>query len=130
LINRAFIVRERAFEEIFDPDTEKRKTIEMRLTHCAIKGWVGVIKKGTRMIWGVVNIVGCICLSPSSMAHSILIQKGAKMNSQEILDYGKGKTTMHAWIIDQAQLLKKPIPYKHRSGAIRWVKINPPAFPL
>ncbi len=30
----------------------------------------------------------------------------------------------YAWVLEKLQYLKKPVPYKHPSGAIIWVKLD------
>ena len=31
----------------------------------------------------------------------------------------------HAWVLNRAVRLKKPVPYDHPSGAVIWVLLNP-----
>jgi hypothetical protein len=93
----------------------------MRSQVTNIRGTIGLIRKGTGQVSGVVDIVDC----------------GAPMAIQEMLDNmerhqipeslvrsGEVKSWCIPWVLERAVAFLDPVPYDHPSGAVKWVKFE------
>lgn len=93
------------------------KTWEIRSSHTKIRGEIYLIKSGTGHIFGKVNVVDSIKLTPDTYFNSV--DKHKIENHQNKMPY---KNT-HAWVLEDPVLFKEPIPYKHPQGAVIWVNM-------
>ena len=98
-----------------------RKTWEMRATGASYRGWFGLIRKGSGMVWGVARIesVG-VSLSPDEMVatHDNHHIPEAMIRSGEVAKW----TT--PWKLADVTRLARPVPYKHPYGAVTWVTFD------
>ena len=98
-----------------------RKTWEMRATGASYRGWFGLIRKGSGMVWGVARIesVG-VSLSPDEMVatHDNHHIPEAMIRSGEVAKW----TT--PWKLADVSRLARPVPYKHPYGAVTWVTFD------
>lgn len=94
------------------------KTWEIRGTKTSIRGRVALIKSGTGMIYGYIDVIGSTLLEPE-------IFQGAQdkhcipLDVCKLVKYKK----INAWAMTNPEILNKPIPYKHPQGAVIWVNI-------
>jgi hypothetical protein len=100
------------------------KTWEMRSTPTKIRGTIALIKKGSKAIYGVADIVDSLGpLSDDEMVSNIDKTRisQARLNDQAV------KKWRHAWVLQNVRRLEKPIPYTHRSGQVIFVNLDPQA---
>ena len=97
------------------------KTWEMRSRNCSIRGLVALIKKGTKTVVGVVNIVDAIGPLVNDQLRSNTDKHRLTVNQ---LDDPRIAKWNNAWVLEHARKLPNPIPYKHPSGAVIWVSLD------
>jgi ASCH domain len=97
-----------------------KKTWEMRSKNTLIRGRIALIRKGSKAVIGVADLVGTVPkLSRSELQASVAkhqvpeseIEKGFKHNT--------------AWVLERARPLHQPVPYCHPAGAVIWVNLDP-----
>lgn len=118
---RGLLIRSPAIEKILQGD----KTWEIRGSNTHIRGTIALIRSGSKLIVGTCELVDVVGLLTSSEFRKNYHKIGiSKEDLREGLPYEK----TYAWILKNAKALKKPIPYKHPSGAIIWVKLSNSTF--
>ena len=116
LITRGLIIRDEPIEKILNG----LKTWEMRSTNTKIREKIALIKKGTKAIYGVAEIVESRGpLTRSEMNESISLHRitADRMDDPEVSKY------KHAWVLEGVQRLKRPIPYQH-TGGVTFVSLD------
>jgi len=95
------------------------KIWEMRSRNAQIRGPIGLIRKGTKAVWGVATLsdVG------SPLSHDEMIRSMEKhcIPLERIAELAKHN---RPWMLENVQVLPHPIPYQHRRGAQSWVKFS------
>lgn len=116
-ISRALVVAEPWIDLILSGE----KTWEMRSSSNRIRGWVGLIRKGSGHIVGAVKMTGCgVSLSKEELLGSI---EQHRIPVQMIGSGEIGKWTV-PWYMEGAVCFEKPVPYRHPSGAVTWVSLE------
>jgi hypothetical protein len=98
---------------------EGKKTWEIRSRSTKIRGVIGLIKSRSLTVVGRCEIVEVI----GPLTRELIRQKAqAKMNEPpaECFDC----VGNYAWVLGNVRRFKKPVPYRHPSGAITWVKLD------
>lgn len=113
---RGLIIRREPLELIL----ASRKTWELRSHNTKVHGRIGLIMAGTGMVYGTAEIIGSFpvgseLLSVNQAKHCVSTEWCEKYRRQ----HGQ----IYAWILRRVKRFKKPIPYKHPSGAVIWVNI-------
>jgi hypothetical protein len=99
-----------------------KKTWEMRSTQTKQRGRIALIRKGhPGKIIGIVEIIGS--LGPFSKEEMLANQPKHLMTSERINDPEASKYR-NAWVLKNAKLLKRPIPFEQKSGAVIWVNLD------
>lgn len=114
----ALIVEKESLDMIFIK--RKRKTWELRKRDTTTRGPIGLIEKGTKTIVGKAMIVKVIALPPKKMERYEKLHRTPK---RELREYGKGRKLLFAYVLKNPLRFRKPVPYRHRSGAVTWVRI-------
>jgi hypothetical protein len=109
---KALIVNKEWLNKIFD----EGKIWEMRTTKTKITGRIGLIEKGTGLVVGEVELVGCSLLPIPKDKRFI---KYHKINNLDLLDKWKW-----AWILNDAKRYEIPKKYTHPIGAVIWVNLK------
>ena len=98
-----------------------KKTWEMRTRPTNVRGWIGLIEKGTG------TVIGIACLAASlpplkPEAHHLHFKKhrvppiaGRKRHTGRYLI---------PWKLTKAFRLSRPVPYEHPAGAVTWVTLS------
>jgi hypothetical protein len=98
------------------------KTWEMRSTSTSLRGWFGLIRKGTGEVWGVARLVDVLPpLSPDKM----LANLDKHRIPAEMIRSGEIAKWNTPWVLSDVRRLARPVPYRHRSGAVTWVTFEP-----
>lgn len=97
------------------------RTWEMRSSGTSRRGWFGLIRKGTGTVCGVARLVDTGApLSPDEMVATFERHRipEAMIRSGEVAKWNT------PWILADVQRLATPVPYRHRNGAVTWVKLD------
>lgn len=97
------------------------KIWEMRNSSSKQRGWIGLIKKGSGHVVGVAKMVG----SDGPLSDQKMIDNADKHHIPgSIFLTGQFSKHRHAWIMSNAVRLHRPVPYLHKSGAVKWVILD------
>lgn len=98
-----------------------KKTWEMRSTATKQRGLVALIRKGSGQVVGVAELVDAV--GPLTKEEIFANQSKHMISNERLADPKVGKWN-HAWVMQNAKLFDRPVPYKHPSGAVIWVKLD------
>jgi hypothetical protein len=96
-----------------------KKIWEIRSRSTNIRGRIGLIKSKTLTVVGTCEIVDVI----GPLTTRIIKESSrAKMNAapKDCSDC----VGSYAWVLGDVRRLVRPVPYKHPSGAVTWVKLD------
>jgi ASCH domain len=97
-----------------------KKTWEMRSKSTLVRGRIALIRKGSKAVIGVADLVGTVSrLSPSELQASVAKHQVPK---SEIDEEFKHNT---AWVLERARPLRQPVPFRFPAGAVIWVNLDP-----
>lgn len=96
------------------------KTWEIRGINTRIRGQIALIRSGSSQILGVCELVDVIGPLTLTEMFDNAVKHG---ESVESLMNGLPYEKTYAWVLRNARPFIEPIPYKHPSGAIIWVKL-------
>ncbi|TIT04390.1 MAG: ASCH domain-containing protein, partial [Mesorhizobium sp.] len=99
-----------------------QKIWEMRKTQTSIRGPIALIRKGSGLIVGVVDIVDCLpTLDESEYARH--------ENNHHIPPSRQLRARLDGWsvpwVFTNVRQLLQPVPYRHPNGAVIWVNLQP-----
>jgi hypothetical protein len=94
------------------------KTWEIRGSNTNIRGTISLIKSGTGMIYGTVDLVDSgeidfIDFSFNRDKHQLSKEQEGKMSYKN----------PHAWVMKNPTWHAEPVSYKHPQGAVIWVNL-------
>ena len=113
---RALLIRRPWIDKILDGE----KTWEIRGSRSSVRGQIGLIASRTGTVVGVCDLVDCI--GPLTADQFRKNAKKAGMRpSEATLGYYR---QTYAWVLEKPRRLKQPVPYKHPSGAVIWVRLE------
>jgi hypothetical protein len=96
------------------------KTWELRSRNTQIRGRIALIKKGSKTVVGVADLVDTLPnLSQSELKGNVAEHRVPQS------DIGEDFKHSTAWVLRHARSLGEPVPYDHPSGAIIWVNLDP-----
>ena len=95
------------------------KTWEMRSRNTQVRGRIGLIRKGSKTVIGVADLVDTLPKLPTSELRSSFANHRVPEN--EIDEHFKWNT---AWVLRGARSLQEPVPYCHPAGAVIWVNLD------
>lgn len=96
------------------------KTWEMRSQNTTKRGRIALIRKGSGHIVGYADLVDVL----SPLNNDNYSQFFDKHRVSEAVWRGDGFKWYTPWVLENVEKLKIPIPYKHKSGAVTWVKLD------
>ena len=112
MLDRALIIAKPWIDLILSGE----KIWEMRAHPTDIRGKVGLIEKGTGMIVGEVDIVGCgRPLSGDELPIT--------MDCHKVTDWKLLETWRYPWFLENPLRYSTPISYNHPKGAVIWVRL-------
>src|SRR5437867_1448428 len=98
------------------------KVWELRGSATKIRGPIALIEGGTGTVVGrceIVDVKGPLSLSELSEATS------RHQVPDRLLRTGLRYPKTYAWVLARARRLQRPVPYRHPSGAVIWVNLQP-----
>lgn len=98
-----------------------RKVWEIRGSSTKKRGWIALIKSGSKQIYGICNLVDV--RGPLSWWEYVLNgnKQGLKLSDIDFFELPYKKT--YAWVLQSPVALDHPVDYVHPSGAVIWVKV-------
>lgn len=93
------------------------KTWELRGSATSFRGRFAVIQSGTGTVVGICQLVAVV----GPLAAGDLAESTAKHRVPCRPRYRRP----HAWVLEGAERLRRPVPYRHPSGAVIWVNLSP-----
>ena len=118
-VEKALIVDEPWTSEIL----KGRKTWEMRRKNWSYRGLIGLIRKGSGLVVGVVELVGCRPALGSLEAYAAAEDKHGIPPARQARAFANGWRI--PWELRSAQPLRTPVRYAHPSGAVITVNLDP-----
>jgi ASCH domain len=97
-----------------------KKTWEMRTRPTRIRGWIGLIEKGSGTIIGVAYLKDSLPVLRRDK-HHLHYRKHRVPSERGRKTYG-GKY-LYPWVMAKAFRLPKAVPYRHPAGAVIWVTL-------
>lgn len=117
VVSRGLIIAEPWIDHIL----EGRKDWEMRSTPTSVRGWFGLIKKGSGQVYGLARLVDC----GRSLTQLEMIANVARHRIPEsMIQSGAVTKWTVPWKLEDIISLKSPVPYVHKSGAVTWVNFD------
>jgi hypothetical protein len=100
---------------------DRKKTWEMRTRPTKMRGWIGLIEKGTSTVIGMARLTGSLP-ALSRQAHHLHFKKHRVPPGSDGRKY-HGKYLI-PWVLERSFRLPRPVPYQHPSGAVTWVRFG------
>lgn len=101
---------------------DRNKIMELRSSNTLIRGAIGLVKSGSKMVYGTVELVDSIPLDKSTYNY---YKSWHKVDlPYEQLPYKK----TYGWILSNPIKFDKPIPYNHKQGCVIWVNLEGDIF--
>ena len=99
-----------------------KKLWEIRSTRTKVRGRVGIAKSGTGLVFGTVEVTGCI--GPLSLDELTSTDNLPPSEHEMFRRRGKVYEKPHAWVLKDAVLFDDPQPFVHPQGAVIWVTVG------
>ena len=113
---KAIIIDEQWIELILDG----KKTWEMRPASTKERGLIGLIKKGTKQIHGVANLVDCLAkIEP----HKLMGNQKYHAIPTRRFRFAIDMNWLNPWVLAGARRLTRPVSYVHKSQ-VSWVNLD------
>lgn len=97
------------------------KTWEMRSRNCTMRGLIGMIRKGSGTVVGLVDIID-VC-GPLTR-DELLANLDKHRRTREQVDDSEFAKWNIAWVLSNARRLLDPVRYLHPKGAQSWIKLD------
>lgn len=95
-----------------------RKTWEMRSQAAKIRGTIGLIRKGTGLVCGVVDLVDCL---PALSTEEMIANAAKHQIPEHMISDGEVDKWRIPWVLENPISFLTPVPYDHPNGAVKWV---------
>jgi hypothetical protein len=97
-----------------------KKVWEIRGSRTSFRETIALIPSRSGTVIGVCDLVDCI--GPLTAEQFCKNARKAGMPESEV-KLGSYRQTF-AWVLEKPRKLKWPVPYRHPSGAVIWVRLN------
>ena len=113
---RALLIRQQWLDKILDG----KKTWEIRGSRTSFRETIGLIASRSGTVIGVSDLVDCI--GPLTDEEYLRNRRkiGKSRNDSTLSVYRQ----TYAWVLKNPRKLRRPVPYRHPSGAVIWVKLE------
>lgn len=101
---------------------EGRKDWEMRSQATSIRGWFGLIQKGSGHVVGLARLVDCGNALPLS---EMIANIDHHQIPEDMIRRGEVAKWVIPWKLADIIPLERPVSYQHKSGAVTWVTFSP-----
>ena len=101
---------------------EGRKDWEMRSQSTSVRGWFGLIRKGSGTVVGLARLVECgKALDQAEMIATV----DRHRIPEDMIRRGEVAKWVIPWKLADVIPLSPSVPYDHKSGAVTWVTLSP-----
>lgn len=94
------------------------KTLELRGSNTKIRGKIGIIKSGTKRIYGTVELVGSVRLGEEDFER-LKEEHKVECKFSEI-----PYSHLYGWVLKNNEKFEEPVRYNHKTGCVIWVNIE------
>ena len=115
---QALVVREPWIEMILSGE----KTWEMRSRPTVKRGRVALVRKGSGLVCGTVDLLGA---EPKLRPEQLAATRDRHRIPEELFDDVARDGWLVPWALANVRRLKAPVPYRHPLGAVVWVSLEP-----
>lgn len=98
------------------------KNWEMRSFKAKFRGWIGLIKKRSGTVVGVANLME---VKNALSSHEMIATFSNHRISESMITSGEVAKWTIPWVLSDVSTLKRPVAYRHKSGAVTWVILEP-----
>lgn len=95
-----------------------KKTWEMRSKPTKVKGLIGLIRAKSGTVVGTARLVES---KPALTRASYMAHQDKHAIPESMLDEVTERKWVYPWVLDEIRSLKRPVPYRHNSGAVTFV---------
>jgi hypothetical protein len=99
------------------------KTWELRGSPTRLRGRIALIRSGSGTVVGHCEIADVV--GPLTRAQLLSSTRRHCVKAGHIPSVLGRYRKVYAWVLSKARRLKKPVRYRHPSGAVIWVNLNP-----
>ena len=99
------------------------KTWEMRKKNCRLRERIALIRKGSGEVVGVADVVNSLPSIETPEAYAKAEAFHAIPPERQAQAFQDGWRT--PWVLKDARRLAASVPYRHKSGAVTWVTLDP-----
>lgn len=99
------------------------KTWEMRNGRCRHRGPIALIRKGSGHVVGVAELADSLPAIASLSTYAEAAAAHRIASERQATAFADGRRI--PWVMEKARALPKPVPYRHPSGAVIWVILEP-----
>src|SRR3954451_7168738 len=117
-MERALVIRERWLNLIL----RGVKTWEMRPTPTNVRGLIGLIRGGSGLVVGTARLVDSV---PPLTRENYMEYRDKHAIPEGMLDEVLRNRWVVPWVLSEARPLATPVPYRHKSGAVTFVVLEP-----
>jgi hypothetical protein len=114
---RGLVIREPYASQILSGE----KIWEIRGRPTQIRGPVVIVKSGTGRAYGTANLVRV--LGPLDLDDLVDAPELPQSEREELLREGPPYPKTYAYVFTNPNWFERPIPYRHPSGAVTWVRL-------
>ena len=101
------------------------KTWEMHKKNCNIRGQIALIRKGSSHVVGTANVIDNRPPLATRADYAAAEQQHRIPPARQEQAFSDGWRTPTPWVLANAGPLHKAVRYKHLSGAVVWVNLEP-----
>jgi len=115
---RGLIIRERWLDLIL----QGKKTWEMRSQSTNVRGVIGLIRQGSGLIVGTARLIDS---KPALTGENYMSYRDKHAIPESMLDEVLTNRWTVPWVLSDVRVLATPVAYRHRSGAVTFVTLEP-----
>lgn len=98
----------------------EEKVIEVRSRDTKVRGPIGIIKSGSKKVYGTVTLYSSKPMT-KDLFELTKHSHGLTISYDELLEI---YTHPYAWFLDSPIKFDKPVEYKHKQGCVIWVNLG------
>ncbi|MGO9428718.1 ASCH domain-containing protein [Rhodoblastus sp.] len=98
-----------------------KKTWEMRSQRTNVRGLIALIKRGTGLVVGTTRLVES---RPPLTRENYMAYRDKHAIPPPMLDEVLANGWIHPWVLSDVRRLSRPVPYRHRDGAVIFVTLD------
>ena len=97
------------------------KDIEIRGSNTTVRGKIGIIKSGTKKVYGTVELYDCKEIGKWEFENIFIPRHQLDMTYEELL---KIYPKPYGWFLKSPKIYDEPKNYEHKLGSVVWVNLD------